>query len=47
MEVDVTEKAKNFIRFGLIGLIVLAAWFVPLSAQQPWLCGKRCDGGRQ
>ena len=25
MEVDVTEKAKNFIRFGLIGLIVLAA----------------------
>lgn len=25
MEVDVTEKAKNFIRFGLIGLIALAA----------------------
>ncbi|MBQ1613740.1 MAG: HlyD family efflux transporter periplasmic adaptor subunit [Selenomonas sp.] len=25
MEVDVTEKAKNFIRFGLLGLIVLAA----------------------
>ncbi len=25
MEVDVTEKAKNFIRFGLISLIVLAA----------------------
>ena len=25
MEVDVTEKAKNFIRFGLLGLIALAA----------------------
>ena len=25
MEVDITEKAKNFIRFGLLGLIVLAA----------------------
>ena len=25
MEVDITEKAKNFIRFGLIGLIALAA----------------------
>ena len=25
MEVDITEKAKNFIRFGLLGLIALAA----------------------
>lgn len=25
MEVDITEKAKNFIRFGLLGLITLAA----------------------